>query len=550
MAFDISRLMQPSFVNNTNVKQTNPIGKNSDLNNTSILNLSQEDDSSKTIEEYEQSYQEAAEAVQAQDKAKKTGDEEAVKKADKEAETKGAEATKAEEEVKAANSASETKDVELTEEQQERMDELEEEKAQNEEKMDKLEAQIEDLTESAEANILKAAEAQESAVKDYENESKEVLDKNINEYINANKEGGEGMSRDQLQENIRGALPNNPEIADALAAMTEANEQLNEVDSLLGDLNDLIQDTKGIEQEMDSIQKAAEKAAEEKKCCDPIGFTAGEGADKAQYDFIVDDGNFDSTSDFLGAANQWAAMAALDTDGDKVVTTDELKAGNIKAVKTGADGSQSVVDLADEFGDDFSIDLNSYKEGGSHSAIDTQSDKDNDGVKDQSLLGTFSVNTGDGKKVEGYNTLDDTDFLKEAFGLNASDADDEDSSNFSLELQQHINFFNEYTQKSQDLRDQLNSTYETIGLTDDQINGIDEVTKSEAKDKADNFYNSLKEEEEIEKADSKGETTEEAAAASSQSEKSAPALEEETASTEAPENEDLLEMELLTKKAA
>jgi hypothetical protein len=412
--------------------------------------------------------------------------------------TKSTSATSSTSSVSSTSSTSSTSSSEAIKEE---IEELEEEKEKNMDKMDKIEDKIEDLAKSAEEHIKEAAKAQEKEVENYDEESKKVLSENINAYIEANKEGGEGMTRDELQKNIQGALPDVPGVADALAALTAASEEVDEIDSLLGDLNTLLRDTQDIENQIDLKQTEydaaveAEKAAEAAKCCDPIGFTTTDAnGNQAQYDFIVDDGNFDSTSDFLGSDNQWASMQALDTDGDNVVTSDELKAGNIKAVKTNSDGSQQVVDLSDEFGDDFSIDLSSYNQGGSHSSIDTTSDSDGDGIANQSLLGTFNLNIN-GQTVSGYNTLDDTDWLADNYGVSGAEsvetADSSNSITYSDDLQSYANFFNIYTEKSAALRSEIEDGYESIGLTKEQMEGIQETTKIEASQKAQEFYSSL-----------------------------------------------------------
>ena len=311
------------------------------------------------------------------------------------------------------------------------------------------------------------------------------------------------MTRDELQENIKGAMPNTPEIADAVAALTAASEEGGEIDSCLGELNKLMTDTQLIDDEIelktkefDEAVKAEEEAASpSSKCCDPIGFTATDDeGNQAQYDFIVDDGAFDSTNDFLGANGQWNDMAELDTDGDNIVSLEELQAGNIKAVKTNEDGSQEVVDLADEFGEDFSIDLTSYEEGCSHSAINTTSDSDGDGTADQTILGTFNVNIN-GQTVNGYNTLDDVDWLSENYNISADDG--LDSTLFSEDLQAHANFFNMYTEKSGALKEQIKEGYENIGLSEEQMNGINEATKKEAEEEAKAFLYSLDKKEEV-----------------------------------------------------
>lgn len=406
-------------------------------------------------------------------------------------ETKAAEATTA---TTAASGAS-------SEEIQAQIDKLEEEKAENLEKMSEIEDHIEDLADEAEDQIAIALQEQDDAVKEHEKEVKEALDKNIQDYINANKDGGEGMTRDELQQNIAGSLPDMPEVAEAMAALTNASELVDEIDNCLGDLNKLIANTKAIDDLIETKQgeyEAAVKAEEEAKCCDPIGFTTTDkDGNQAQYDFIVDDGAFDSTSDFLGAENQWAEMAALDTTGDGIVDADELAAGNIKAVKTDANGNQSVVDIAEEFGKDFSIDLNSYKEGGSHSAVDTNSDADGDGVNDQTLLGTFNLNIN-GQSVSGYNTLDDVDWLADNYdGLEAgeqaelSDSNRLDPAEYSAEVQPHVTLFNFYTELNEEFKKEIAQGYEQFGIDEENLKELHNITKDEADEKAKEFRASI-----------------------------------------------------------
>ena len=395
---------------------------------------------------------------------------------------------------------------ESSEKIKEEIEELEAKKEENIEKMEKIEAEIENLAKSAEEHIMEAAKAQDSAVKEHEEETQAVLDENIQAYINANKEGGEGMTRDELQENIKGAMPNTPEIADAVAALTAASEEVGEIDNCLGELNKLITDTQVIDEQIELKNAEFEAAKEAESCpppttCDPIGFTTkDEEGNEAQYDFIVDDGAFDSTSDFLGAEGQWSEMTALDTDGDNIVSAAELQAGNIKAVKTNADGSQEIVDLAEEFGEDFSIDLASYQEGGSHSAVDTTSDSDGDGTADQTMLGTFNVNAN-GQTISGYNTLDDVDWLAENYGISADSTETEtnglDATQFSEDLQAHVNFFNMYTEKSEMLKEEIKEGFSNIGLTEEQMDGISEATKKEADEEAKTFLASLDKKEEV-----------------------------------------------------
>ena len=404
---------------------------------------------------------------------------------------KGSEEVSDTEAAAAASSLSTTEiaDGEESSKIKEEIEALEEEKDANYTEMEKIEAAIETLTKKAEENIMKAAKVQEQKVQEHEEETQAAVEENINAYVQANKEGGEGMTREDLQNNIKTSLSNVPEVGDAISAAIEANAQITEIDSKLGELNSLIADTKEIEaeieaktQQYDACKEAEKAEAEAKKACDPIGFTMGEGEEQVKYDFIVDDGAFDSTNDFLGAENQWAEMAALDTDGDQIVSAAELEAGNIKMVKTDAEGNQNVISIAEEFGEDFSINLASYQEGGSHSAINTTTDTDNDGTVDQELLGTFSMNAN-GQTIQGYNTLDDTDWLAQNYGLSTETATEEaktDSTSYSMELKAHVDFFNTYTQKVQDLKEQLKATWVTLGQTEASLNALNGKAAEEA----------------------------------------------------------------------
>lgn len=199
---------------------------------------------------------------------------------------------------------------------QEEIDKLTEEREANIAEMEELEAEIEELAEEAQAQITAAIQAQEEAVEQHEEDTEKAVDAELQKYIEANK-NGDGMSRDELKTNMANALGSIPNISDSIANIIDATASLDKMDSKLGELEILINDTKSLDNEIANLEVAKEAAA---KCCDPIGFTLeDENGQQVQYDFIVDDGNFDSTSDFLGAEGQWSEMEALNTDGDNTV---------------------------------------------------------------------------------------------------------------------------------------------------------------------------------------------------------------------------------------
>ncbi len=369
---------------------------------------------------------------------------------------------------------------------------LQSEKGLNYKKMEKIEAQIKEQIEKVKEGMKEAKKLQEQAIADHEAEAENAVDNCMAEYIAANKDGGKGMSKDELKANISKAMPDSPNLAKALGEYLTASRELAEVDSLLGTLNNLVIDTNIIESDISTKESAladakkAEAAAAAARSsssgsCDPIGFMK----DGARYDFIVDDRSFDSTSDFLGADNNWASMEALDKDGDRVINASELKEAGIKMVKT-VNGQRQIVDVAKEFGEDFKVDLNSYKQGGSFDGIDTTKDTDGDGTVDQQLLGTYTIHIGD-EDIQGYNTLDDTDYLMSEYGLKNSDKSTGKAADYSAELKTHSNFFEQQSEISGKLSKELDEGYNSMGLTEATISQIKDQAKKEGQNDANIF---------------------------------------------------------------
>jgi hypothetical protein len=239
-------------------------------------------------------------------------------------------------------------------------------------------------------------------------------------------------------------------------------------------------------------------------------------------------------------------MQALDVDGDQIVTAAELEAANIKAVKTDANGNQEIVSITEELGEDFSIDLASYTEGGSHSAVQTGTDHDNDGTVDQKLLGTFSMNVN-GQSVQGYNTLDDTEWLQENYGLSTATPEATapeakategaapeatkglDVNSYSAQLKTHATFFNAFSQKVEDLRAQLKEAWVGVGQTEESLRALN----GEAVESAD------KEAKEIEETTPKTEAAEQEEATEEVAENGNPAASEEATEETALENPEI-----------
>lgn len=358
--------------------------------------------------------------------------------------------------------------------------ELENKKQENYKQIEKIEQKIEELIKKAEDKVSEAIKKQDEQTKEYENKSKKAVREEISKYVDANK-NGMGMTKNELNQNIKVALPDVPELSDSINALMDADGIVSEIDSNVGNLKSIIFDTQELEAQIADLQAEYDYSSQvgyssggdgEGGCGadgggaeDPIGFEFNGNT----YDFIVDDGNFDSTSDFLGAKDQWAAMKELDTDGNNIVDVNELQSANIKLV----DENGRVQDISKLFGSSFSVDLNSY-EANSHNnvfyqGIDSFSDDDNDGIANQKLLGTFNVNIN-GQTVKGYNTLDDKDWLGKKFGISTSSQESENPiNNLNADLQSHFSKADDFEATSIQLKQKIEDGYKNIELSNEQI---------------------------------------------------------------------------------
>lgn len=403
----------------------------------------------------------------------------------------------------AAKETDEAKNTEATDAEgiQGEIDNLNKQKAETLEMMEKIEAEVEKLAQDAEEKITEAAKAQEAKVEDYEDQVKSAIEQNVTAYVAANKADGKGMTQDELQSNVKNSIDGfAPDLSDTVAGLFAANSEINLIDSHLSKLNSLANTVKDFDSQIatkeTALKQAKEAEAAAKKSCDPIGFKDAEGN---TFDFVVmDEDGFNTTSDFLGADNNWDSMAALDTSNDGKVDLAELEAGKIGLTMNGSKDLMDANAIKEMFGEDFAIDLKSYDKNGTYDGI-TDADADGNGVVDQDLQGTFNITAG-GKTLNGYNTLDDQEWLANQYGLEANVTEtgapkaganvDEVAEN-DEELQSHLDFIETYTQKAQDLRDQLKLQWQSHGMSNEYIEMLNESAGQVATSDADKFYSEI-----------------------------------------------------------
>ncbi len=395
-------------------------------------------------------------------------------------------------------------------------DEIQEEinglNAEKEDAMDTLEAlesTIRDLSKEIQDKLNKAAKEQEAKIEDYQEEVQKAIEENVQNYITASKTDNP-MSKEDLQRNINSSIRGIEGIGGGTDVITDLfmiSGELATLDNSLAQMKELTDKVSTLDQQISTktseleTAKAAEEAAKSKSC-DPIGFKDANGN---QFDFIVmDEDGFNTTSDFLGAEGNWDAMAALDTTGedgaaDGKVDINELRNANIGLVMTNSNGEQEVMNadkIAEMFGEDFTIDLNSYDKNGSYEGI-TDADEDGNGVVDQDLQGTFTVSSSKLGDTQGYNTLDDQEWLANKYGLTADvnetegvdagkkaeGAEGAEADGEVKDVAYYEEFYKTYSETAKGLRDQLNQQWKIHGLNEDYINLINKSAALTAENK-------------------------------------------------------------------
>lgn len=362
----------------------------------------------------------------------------------------------------------------------------------NEAMIKKLQDQIKKMVEEAKKEIEEAIEEQEEIAEEQKQEIERIIEEQLQAYEDANGE----MTLEEFESNVANAIfSSNSEATRALvrtvSTIMKANTKLKVVDSLLVNVKSLAEENISLDAQIDAGKKAQEAAKRQqeeaaraaaksssssKKSCDPISFNL----DGAQYDFIVDDGAFDSANDFLGAQNYFEAMKALDTDGDNKVTRDELEAGNIKLVKT-ENGQQSVVDVANLFDSDDFVDLSSYTDlTGADEAKETIAAGGTNSV----TLGTFGLVIGENnEQVEGVSTLDAEEYLKETYGfeddMTTPELQQPETEKPEVNSNEYLAFVEEYTQMTNDLRAELEEAAAKVGFTTSQIETLGTLSKAQ-----------------------------------------------------------------------
>ncbi len=383
--------------------------------------------------------------------------------------------------------------AEVTELRQ-KLDAISKEIVNNNSAMKLLEVNITMLQDEVEADIKAAIEESKEIADDQKEAANDAVKKNLSAYSSSKGE----MSYGDFQKNLSRDLDEVAGTADSKMAsvvlkivnserkMATLERYMTQMGDLMKKNDELNTEMKGVQEELDKALAAdtsdvdcADEVDEDCQQVDPIGFTDGD----KRFDFFVDkDDNSDITNEneFLGAENGFDEVKALDTDNDGIVTKEELEKGNVKVVQTNADGTQEIKNVADVLKDGDSIDLNSYEKVGA------------DIGNGNTLQGTFNMNV-DGKTLEGYQTLDNINWLDENYEFTdevegtGRFAQGED---MNLQSEDYTEKLNAFKERQETLRTDLDSVYDTLELDKAELQSeILEISNLEAKTQADRIKN-------------------------------------------------------------
>lgn len=367
-----------------------------------------------------------------------------------------------------------------------------------------LQNKIKASKEEVEAALKKAIEESKDIKEEQKDEAKKIVEQEINSYANSDGK----MSYEDFESGLSkklGALSSSGsfEIASIIAKFSQAQSEMDIIDGMISDVESLNNQNASLADDIEQAQSEMEDIASETvgktdcevEKCDPIGFNSGD----TRYDFFVDkdsDEKLSNANEFLGAKKGWSEMTSLDSDGNGKISVDEMK--DLHIVETAKDGSQTVKKASDLFKNNDFIDLNSYKS------------KNSDIGNGNTLLGTFGLTFKGNQIDDGYNTLDDMNWLSKNYDF----SDSNETNFFEKSSVKGLDMASEIEQFKADFSALTNLSSQSDSSINDSLNEItSKITSSSlssAKAKTSNIKFEDKDEKTQEKLEAKQAETQEA----------------------------------------
>ena len=145
------------------------------------------------------------------------------------------------------------------------IDQLKQDKADNNTKIKEAKEKIQNLVAEIKTDLHESKELKEKAIDRHKNQVDRMVERKIEEYNKANRDGGEGMTKDELEKNISSSMPKNPDLSKAIAKELVANEKLGEIEKLNTEIDKLEIENKTIDEDIKVKTDAKAKAQEAQK---------------------------------------------------------------------------------------------------------------------------------------------------------------------------------------------------------------------------------------------------------------------------------------------
>ncbi len=155
-----------------------------------------------------------------------------------------------------------TNDGKTPEEIQTEIDKLKKDKADNNTKIKENKEKIKQLVAEIKTELHESKELKKKEIERHKNQVDRMVENKIEEYNKANKEGGDGMTKDELEKNISSSMPKNPDLSKAIAKELVANEKLGEIEKLNAEIDKLEIENKTIDEDIKVKTDAKAKAQE------------------------------------------------------------------------------------------------------------------------------------------------------------------------------------------------------------------------------------------------------------------------------------------------
>jgi len=173
-----------------------------------------------------------------------------------------------------------TNDGKTPEEIQAEIDKLEQDKLDNNAKIEQAKEKIKNLVSQIQTDLHESKELKEKEIDKHEDQVDKMIEEQIEEYNKANREDGDGMTKQELEKNIASSMPKEPDLSKAIAKQLTANKKLDEIEKLNIQMDKLEIENKTIDEDikLKTDAKAQAQQAQQQAQQQQVGVNGVNGA--------------------------------------------------------------------------------------------------------------------------------------------------------------------------------------------------------------------------------------------------------------------------------